>query len=64
MAAINYQEAGGLLTAEEYQKTVLGTIDSVKNKIAKDKNATIDVVVDPGTDFGFGMSFDDEGGNE
>lgn len=64
MAAINYQDAGGLLTREEYKKTVLGTIDKVKNEIIfKDPNAVVDVMVDPGTDFGFGMSFDDDGKN-
>lgn len=65
MAAINYQDAGGLLTKEEYKKTVLGTIDNVKNEIIlKDRDAIVDVMVDPGTDFGFGMSFDDDGKNE
>lgn len=65
MGAADYQANGGLLTKEEYTNTVLGSIDRVKAEIlAKDPNATIDVMVDPGTDFGFGMSFDDGGVSE
>lgn len=65
MGAADYQANGGLLTKEEYANTVLGSIDRVKTEIlAKDPNATIDVMVDPGTDFGFGMSFDDGGVSE
>ena len=65
MGAADYQANGGLLTKEEYANTVLGSIDRVKAEIlAKDPNATIDVMVDPGTDFGFGMSFDDGGVSE
>lgn len=62
--AVDYTEGGGSLTPKEYEKTVLGAIDAVKNKIrAKVNDAEIDVVIDPGTDFGFGMSFG-EGGVE
>lgn len=65
MGAADYQANGGLLTKEEYANTVLGSIDRVKAEIlAKDPNAIIDVMVDPGTDFGFGMSFDDGGVSE
>lgn len=65
MGAADYQANGGLLTKEEYANTVLGSIDRVKAEIlAKDPNARIDVMVDPGTDFGFGMSFDDGGVSE
>ena len=62
--AIDYTEGGGSLTPEEYGKTVLGAIDAVKTKIlSKIPDAEIDVAIDPGTDFGFGMSFG-EGGVE
>ena len=65
MAAINYQEGGGLLTREDYENTVLGTIDKVKSEIlSKDPTASVDVMIDPGTDFGFGMSFDGENASE
>lgn len=65
MGAADYQANGGLLTEEEYADTVLGSIDKVKKEIlAKDPNAVISVMVDPGTDFGFGMSFDDGGVSE
>lgn len=65
MGAADYQANGGLLTEEEYANTVLGSIDKVKKEIlAKDPNAVISVMVDPGTDFGFGMSFDDGGVSE
>lgn len=65
MGAADYQANGGLLTKEEYANTVLGSIDKVKDEIlVKDPNAVIDVMVDPGTDFGFGMSFDDGGVSE
>jgi hypothetical protein len=65
MAAINYQEAGGLLTREDYENTVLGTINKVKSEIlTNDTTASVDVMIDPGTDFGFGMSFDGENASE
>lgn len=65
MGAADYQANGGLLTEEEYADTVLGSIDKVKKEIlVKDPNAVISVMVDPGTDFGFGMSFDDGGVSE
>ncbi len=65
MAAINYQEGGGLLTREDYENTVLGTINKVKSEIlSKDPTASVDVMIDPGTDFGFGMSFDGENESE
>ena len=55
-----------MLTEEEYQKTALGRIEQITNDIQSKAgaDANIEYVIDPGTDFGFSMSFGEDGKEE
>ncbi len=65
MQDVDYSKGDGMLTEEEYQKTALGRIEQMTNDIKSKAgaDANIEYVIDPGTDFGFSMSFG-EGGKE
>ena len=65
MQDVDYSKGDGMLTEEEYQKTALGRIGQITNDIKSKAgaDANIEYVIDPGTDFGFSMSFR-EGGKE
>lgn len=66
MQDVDYSKGDGMLTEEEYRKTALGRIeqitDDIKSKAGADAN--IECVIDPGTDFGFSMSFGEDGKEE
>ena len=62
---IDYSKGEGMLTQEEYNKTIFGQIEQITNQIqAKVPDAEIRYQIDPGTDFGFAMSFGEDGKEE
>lgn len=66
MQDVDYSKGDGMLTEEEYQKTALGRIEQITNDIQSKAgaDANIEYVIDPGTDFGFSMSFGEDGKEE
>lgn len=66
MQDVDYSKGDGTLTEEEYQKTALGRIEQITNDIQSKAgaDANIEYVIDPGTDFGFSMSFGEDGKEE
>lgn len=66
MQDVDYSKGDGMLTEEEYQKTALGRIEKITNDIQSKAgaDANIEYVIDPGTDFGFSMSFGEDGKEE
>lgn len=66
MQDVDYSKGDGMLTEEEYQKTALGRIEQITNDIQSKAgaDANIEYVIDPGTDFGFSMSFGKDGKEE
>ena len=66
MQDVDYSKGDGMLTEEEYQKTALGRIEQITNDIKSKAgaDANIEYVIDPGTDFGFSMSFGEDGKEE
>ena len=66
MQDVDYSKGNGMLTEEEYQKTALGRIEQMTNDIQSKAgaDANIEYVIDPGTDFGFSMSFGEDGKEE
>ena len=66
MQDVDYSKSDGMLTEEEYQKTALGRIEQITNDIKSKAgaDANIEYVIDPGTDFGFSMSFGEDGKEE
>lgn len=66
MQDVDYSKGNGMLTEEEYQKTALGRIEQMANDIQSKAgaDANIEYVIDPGTDFGFSMSFGEDGKEE
>ena len=66
MQDVDYSKGDGMLTEEEYQKTALGRIEQMTNDIQSKAgaDANIEYVIDPGTDFGFSMSFGEDGKEE
>lgn len=66
MQDVDYSKGDGMLTEEEYQKTALGKIEQITNDIQSKAgaDANIEYVIDPGTDFGFSMSFGEDGKEE
>ena len=62
---IDYSKGEGMLTQEEYNKTIFGQIEQITDQIqAKVPDAEIRYQIDPGTDFGFAMSFGEDGKEE
>lgn len=62
---IDYSKGEGMLTQGEYNKTIFGQIEQITNQIqAKVPDAEIRYQIDPGTDFGFAMSFGEDGKEE
>ena len=66
MQDVDYSKGDGMLTEEEYQKTALGRIEQITNDIQSKAgaDANIEYIIDPGTDFGFSMSFGEDGKEE